>query len=405
MNTPDPALVTVDVEVAKSMAGGAAVDLPAGHLRAASEASSNAVPRKRLGNIIVQGGAPVPAATVAATKGVGRPKARPPTRYRVANNIGEIEAAEAAKKKVVLKRKRAPPSNRAPASSTPATAAVPPVFVGMPERYVRPNCVFFFAAVGVFRSRIRRLFSRSEYAVILEENTENIEDAPLGDYGYNGMDDGVHGGGEEEEEEEEELQEIGGIFEASQSTIGYSKRKKGYTQLEDEVLIRLWKVVSLDAIHGTDQTGKRFWQRIEDKFFRLMPNNVDKTPGTYRSLQGRWDVIRRLAGGVDSWSKSTMLLQVEPMKPIGEKWKVRDKEALPKKGAFTLLDDEDDNEEERNKGRPDGTKKAKYNMRKDSEASSLREKIDHMVKSDELMVTMTIEAKKVGNEEVSRERG
>ncbi|KAI5019704.1 hypothetical protein ZWY2020_044592 [Hordeum vulgare] len=84
---------------------------------------------------------------------------------------------------------------------------------------------------------------RSEYAVILEENTENIEDAPLGDYGYNGMDDGVHSGGEEEEEEEE-LQEIGGeVFEASQSTIGYSKRKKGYTQLEDEVLIRLgrWK--------------------------------------------------------------------------------------------------------------------------------------------------------------------
>ncbi|KAE8817556.1 Lactation elevated protein 1 [Hordeum vulgare] len=73
---------------------------------------------------------------------------------------------------------------------------------------------------------------------------------------------------------------------------------------------------------------------------------------------------------------------------------VRDKEASSKKGAFTLLDDEDDDEEERNKGRPNGTKKAKDNMRKDSKASSLREKIDHMVKSNELMVTMTIEAKK-----------
>ena len=50
-----------------------------------------------------------------------------------------------------------------------------------------------------------------------------------------------------------------------------------------------------------------------------------------------------------------------------EKWKVRDKEAPPKKGAFTLLDDEDDDEEERNKGRPDGTKKANDNMRKDLE--------------------------------------
>lgn len=33
-------------------------------------------------------------------------------------------------------------------------------------------------------------------------------------------------------------------------------------------------------------------------------------------------------------------------------------------------------------------------MKKESDASSLRDKIDHMVHSNELMVTMTIEAKK-----------
>ena len=77
-----------------------------------------------------------------------------------------------------------------------------------------------------------------------------------------------------------------------------------------------------------------------------------------------------------------------------EKWKVRDKEAPPKRGAFTVLDDDEDDEGGRNKGRPDGNKKAKENMKMDSEASSLRDKIDHMVKSNELMVTMTIEAKK-----------
>lgn len=195
MDTPDPTLITVEVEVTKSMAGGAAVDLPAGHLRAAPKASSNAIPGKRLNNIIVQGGAPISATTVAATKGGGRPKYRPPARYKDAGNISETEASEAAKKKVVLKRKRAPAANKAPTSSMPATAAVPPVFDGMPERYVRPNCVFFFAAVGVFRSRIRHLFSRSEYAAILEENAVNIEDAPLGYYGYNDMDGGVHDGG------------------------------------------------------------------------------------------------------------------------------------------------------------------------------------------------------------------
>uniref|UniRef100_A0A8I6ZDZ6 Myb-like domain-containing protein n=1 Tax=Hordeum vulgare subsp. vulgare TaxID=112509 RepID=A0A8I6ZDZ6_HORVV len=166
------------------------------------------------------------------------------------------------------------------------------------------------------------------------------------------MNGGVHGGGEEEEEEEES-HEIGGeVFEASQFTTRYSKRKKGYTQLEDEMLIRAWEAVSLDAIHGTDQTGKRYWQRIEDKFFRLMPNNVDKTPHTYRSLQGRWDVTSPC-------------------------WMIR--MMMKKRGTRV--------------GRMAPTK-AKDNMRKDSEASSLREKIDHMVKSNELMVTMTIEAKK-----------
>ena len=159
MDTTDPALVTVQVGLAQSTAGGAAVALPTGHLRAAPVASSSVVPRKRLGNIIVQGGAPAPGATVAAAKVVPQPKARPPVAATVAaaGNIGDTEAPQLVKKKVVLKRKRAPPAKKAPASSTPATAAVPPVFDGMPARYVRPFWDFLFAAVGGFSSRIRRL--------------------------------------------------------------------------------------------------------------------------------------------------------------------------------------------------------------------------------------------------------
>ncbi|XP_048550715.1 uncharacterized protein LOC125530352 [Triticum urartu] len=128
----------------------------------------------------------------------------------------------------------------------------------------------------------------SDYAALLEVNAVNNENAPLEDYVYDKMDGGVHGGGDEEDE----LQEIEGeVFEASQ-TATYSKRSKSYTQIEDEVLIRAWEAVSLDAIHGTDQTGKRYWQMIEDKFFRLMPRNVEPTPRTYRPLQGGWDVIK-----------------------------------------------------------------------------------------------------------------
>ncbi|EMS67746.1 Galactoside 2-alpha-L-fucosyltransferase [Triticum urartu] len=89
-------------------------------------------------------------------------------------------------------------------------------------------------------------------------NAVNNENAPLEDYVYDKMDGGVHGGGDEEDE----LQEIEGeVFEASQ-TATYSKRSKSYTQIEDEVLIRAWEAVSLDAIHGTDQTGKRMMKKM-----------------------------------------------------------------------------------------------------------------------------------------------
>jgi hypothetical protein len=65
-----------------------------------------------------------------------------------------------------------------------------------------------------------------------------------------------------------------------------------YTQLEDVTLIKAWESVSLDAVSGNDQTGKRYWQRIEDKFFQFMPPLPTKMARTYRSLQGRWDVIK-----------------------------------------------------------------------------------------------------------------
>jgi hypothetical protein len=59
-----------------------------------------------------------------------------------------------------------------------------------------------------------------------------------------------------------------------------------------------------------------------------------------------------------------------------EKSRLRDQEAPPKKGAFTILDDdESDTEGGRNSGNPDGWKKAKDEQRKLAEAASLRDKI------------------------------
>jgi hypothetical protein len=50
--------------------------------------------------------------------------------------------------------------------------------------------------------------------------------------------------------------------------------------------------VTVDPVTGCDQTGKRYWQHIEDKFFKFMPRVASPVTRTYQSLQGRWDAIK-----------------------------------------------------------------------------------------------------------------
>ncbi|KAE8820843.1 hypothetical protein D1007_01156 [Hordeum vulgare] len=67
---------------------------------------------------------------------------------------------------------------------------------------------------------------------------------------------------------------------------------KNYTILEDQALIRAWSVVSLDACTGTSQTSKRYWQRIEYKYFRIMAKYPNRATRTFRSFQGHWENIK-----------------------------------------------------------------------------------------------------------------
>ncbi|KAE8767982.1 Lactation elevated protein 1 [Hordeum vulgare] len=77
-----------------------------------------------------------------------------------------------------------------------------------------------------------------------------------------------------------------------------------------------------------------------------------------------------------------------------QKWELIGKESPPKRGSLTEMDDDDDENDDvtRNKNKPDGNKKAKIN--RESEPSSLHDKIDTMMQSNELMVVKTLEAKK-----------
>jgi hypothetical protein len=44
------------------------------------------------------------------------------------------------------------------------------------------------------------------------------------------------------------------------------KRTANYSGIKDEALIKAWEYVSLNAMTGTDQTGKHYWQQINEKF-------------------------------------------------------------------------------------------------------------------------------------------
>ena len=113
----------------------------------------------------------------------------------------------------------------------------------------------------------------------------DIDSPPLGNYSYNEFDGGVDGGTGEDDNEVEEV-----------DGAGLSRRGSNYTILEDQCLIRAWESISLDATAGVDQTKDRYWQRVEDKFFQLMPRNGRTVPRTYRSLQGRWETIKTSCG-------------------------------------------------------------------------------------------------------------
>jgi hypothetical protein len=77
--------------------------------------------------------------------------------------------------------------------------------------------------------------------------------------------DAVEGDGEEGDEVEIEEE----VFDSSQPT--QHTRTMNYTKVEDACLAKTWKSVPLDAVSGNDQTGKRYWQRIEHKFGYIMP--------------------------------------------------------------------------------------------------------------------------------------
>ncbi|KAM3293180.1 hypothetical protein ACQJBY_036630 [Aegilops geniculata] len=237
---------------------------------------------------------------------------------------------------------------------------------------------------------------------------------------------------EDEGDDEEEVAEIG--EEAFTAASRPHARSTNYTEAEDILLVRAWAAVWMDASTGTDQTGKRYWQRIEDNYCRIKPKNSRSISRTYRSFQGRWELMKPAcarwgaamdqvrdappSGTMESDYETIASMRYKEMaaskgKPFPfkhtwailqtfDKWKLRDQEAAPKKSAMLRMDDSED-EEERNLGKPKGTKKGKLRVKMEGEASSLREKMEHVMKTREELTTKTLETKLIITEKKKKE--
>jgi hypothetical protein len=193
------------------------------------------------------------------------------------------------------------------------------VFDAMPERYIsifisgkvcgELECLFVCGGLecllvsGAAKGQI-------PFFCMLNEACVDIDEEPLGDYknGHIGDDDAEDV--EEAEGVDDELEEVdAGTYEDAASKKDHiTRRTANYTEMEDEALIRPW-----DSVTGTDQTGKRYWQRIEDKFCHFMPrlaHRIQERTGHYKDdgMQSRVHV----ADGPLAWTKCGLHLRVEP---------------------------------------------------------------------------------------------
>ncbi|KAE8776210.1 putative methionyl-tRNA synthetase [Hordeum vulgare] len=242
-----------------------------------------------------------------------------------------------------------------------------------------------------------------------------------------GGDDLEEEGDEEEEGEDEE--EVTEIEEEAFAAVGKpTVRSTNYSEDEDILLVRAWAHVGMDASTGTDQTGKRYWQHIEDVYCKIKPKSGGYDARSYRSLHGRWELMKphcaRWSAAMDQVKDAPPSGTVEsdyeaiadlrykemaaskgkafPFKHVWkilqtyDKWKLRDQETAPKKSAMLRMDDSD--EEARNECKPKGNKKDKLRKKMEVEASSIREKMEHMMKSREGLTMKTLETKLLTNE-------
>ncbi|KAE8774325.1 Lactation elevated protein 1 [Hordeum vulgare] len=101
---------------------------------------------------------------------------------------------------------------------------------------------------------------------------------------------------------------------------------------------------------------------VSEKIAQQRYKDMDASEGIFFKLEYCWELLKNC-----------------------KNWALIDKESPPKRGSLTDMDEDEDDNGPRNLNKPDGDIKTKEKIKRKHEASTLRDKIDAMLQSNEVL--------------------
>ncbi|XP_062208352.1 glutathione S-transferase T3-like isoform X1 [Phragmites australis] len=89
-------------------------------------------------------------------------------------------------------------------------------------------------------------------------------------------------------QEEQDCQELT-LVEGNPSVKPSKKRTKNFSEKEDIMLVSAWLQISMDVVHGNEQSRSTYWQRIHECFHQHKDFHSDRT---CNSLMHRWSAVQ-----------------------------------------------------------------------------------------------------------------
>ncbi|KAE8819172.1 Lactation elevated protein 1 [Hordeum vulgare] len=139
-----------------------------------------------------------------------------------------------------------------------------------------------------------------------------------------------------------------------------------YYRIHQEELEAIFKEIgeANDEVYDKDEyedkvassSAPRRHELQNDKLAQQQYKDLEASVGNFYKLEHCWDMLKDR-----------------------ENWTLIDKESPSKRGSLTNMDEDEDDDGPRNLNKPDGDKKTKEKIKREHEASSLRDKIDGML--------------------------